>query len=39
MKIGLEKVDTHEGMTVNALLDSGATGLLMNKKFIEDNVS
>ena len=38
MKIGLEKVDTHEGVTVKALLDSGATGLFMDKKFIEKNV-
>ena len=37
MKIGLEKVDTHEGVTVNALLDSGATGLFMDKKFVEKN--
>ena len=36
MKIGLEKVDTHEGITVNVLLDSGATGLFINKKFMED---
>ena len=37
MKIGLKKVDTHEGVTVNALLDSGATGLFMDKKFVEKN--
>jgi len=37
MKIGLEKVDTHEGVTVNALLDSGATGLFMDKKFVKKN--
>jgi len=35
MKIGLEKVNTHEGAMVNALLDSGATGLFMNKEFVE----
>ena len=35
MKVGLEKVDTHEGVTVDALLDSGATGLFMNKEFME----
>jgi len=35
MKIGLEKVDTHEGVTVDALLDSGAIGLLINRKFVE----
>jgi len=37
MKIGLEKVDIHEGMTVKVLLDSRATGLFMDKKFIEKN--
>ena len=37
MKVGLEKVDTHKGMTVDALLDSGATGLFMNKEFVEKN--
>ena len=37
MKIGLEKIDTHEGVTVSALLDSRATGLFMDKKFTEEN--
>ena len=37
MKIGLEKVDIHEGVIVDALLDSGATGLFMNKEFMEKN--
>ena len=37
MKVGLEKVDTHEGVTVDALLDNGATGLFMNKEFMEKN--
>ena len=37
MKIGLEKVDTHEGVTVNVLLDSRATGLFIDKKFVEKN--
>jgi len=32
MSIGVEKVDTHEGVTVKALLDSGATGLFMSKR-------
>ena len=31
MNVGIEKVDTHEGRTVRALLDSGATGLFMSK--------
>ena len=33
MKIGLERVDTQEGITVEALLDSGATGLVMSSEF------
>ena len=37
MKIGLEKVNTHEGITVDALLDSEAIGLFMDKKFVEKN--
>jgi len=37
MKVGLEKVDTHEGVAVDALLDSGVTGLFMNKEFMEKN--
>ena len=31
MTMGIEKIDTHEGKTMRALLDSGATGLFMNK--------
>jgi len=30
-----KKVDTHEGITVRALLDSGATGMFMDKKTAE----
>jgi len=33
MKIGLERIDTQEGITVEVLLDSGATGLIMSSKF------
>jgi len=33
VKIGLEKIDTQEGITVEALLDSGATGLVMSSEF------
>jgi len=32
LNIGVEKVDTHEGITVKALLDSGTTGMFMDKK-------
>jgi len=33
VKIRLERVDTQEGITVEALLDSGAIGLVMSLKF------
>jgi len=33
IKIGLESVDTQEGITVEALLDSGAIGLVMSLEF------
>ena len=32
MNINIEKVDTYEGVTVKALLDSGTTGIFMNRK-------
>ena len=32
LNIGVEKVDIHEGITVKALLDSGMTGMFMDKK-------
>ena len=32
MNIGIEKLDTYEGVTVKALLDSGATGMFMDKR-------
>jgi len=33
MKIRLERLDTQEGIIVEALLDSGATGLVMSSEF------
>ena len=33
VKIGLEKVDTQKGVTMEALLDSGTTGLVMSSEF------
>ena len=33
----MEKVDNYEGVLVKALLDSGATGMFTDKKFIEKN--
>jgi len=35
MQIGVEKIDTHEGISVKALLNSGATRLFMSKKCAE----
>ena len=32
LDIGIEKVDTHEGVMIKALLDSGATGMFMDKR-------
>jgi len=37
MRIGIEKIDTHEGVTVKALLDSRATGMFVDKRFAERN--
>jgi len=34
IKIGLERLDTQEGITVEALLDGGATGLVMSSEFV-----
>ena len=33
VKIGLERIDTQEGITVEALLDSGVMGLVMSSEF------
>ena len=33
VKIGLERLDMQEGITVEALLDSGVTGLVMSSEF------
>jgi len=35
MQIGVEKIDTHEGVLVKVLLNSRATGLFMSKKYAE----
>ena len=32
MNIGVEKVDTHKGITVKVLLDSGMTGMFIDKE-------
>ena len=33
--MGVKKIDTHKGVSVKALLDSGATGLFADKKFVK----
>jgi len=33
LNIGVEKTETHKGISVKALLDSGATGMFMDRKF------
>ena len=38
MKIGLERIDTQKEVIVEALLDSGATGLVINSEFIKKQV-
>jgi len=37
MQVGLERIDNHEGMSVKALLDSGAMGMFADKKSVEKN--
>jgi len=32
LNIGIERIDTHKGVAVKALLDSGAMGMFMDKK-------
>jgi len=36
MKVGLEKLESHEGVAVRALLDSRATGLFMDMTFAQE---
>jgi len=36
MKVGLEKLESHERVAVRALLDSGATGLFMDTTFAKE---
>ena len=37
VKVSLKTLDTHRMVDVNALLDSGATGMFMDRKFAEGN--
>ena len=36
MKVGLEKLESHKGVVVKALLDSGTMGLFMDTKFAKE---
>jgi len=38
MKIGLEKIDTQEDVTVEVLLDSGVIGLVISPEFVRKQV-
>jgi len=35
VKIGLERIDMQKGIIVEALLDSGATGLVISLEFVK----
>jgi len=35
MNIGIERIDTHKGRTVRALLDSGITKMFMSKNLAQ----
>jgi len=35
MMVGMKKIDTYKGVTVKALLDSGAIGMFADKRFVE----
>ena len=37
LEVGIEKLNNYKGVTVKALLDSGATGIFMDKKFVEEH--
>jgi len=34
MNIGVEKLDTHEDIIIKTLLDSGATGMFIDKRMV-----
>jgi len=35
MDIGIEKLENHKGVMAKALLDSGMTGMFVDRKFVE----
>jgi len=38
LNMGVEKTNTHKGILVKALLDSGATGIFINRKLTTKHV-
>jgi len=36
IKVGLEKLESHKGVTVKTLLNSGVTGLFIDTKFTKE---
>jgi len=34
LNVGVKKLDTHESVTIKALLDSGTTGMFMDKRMV-----
>jgi len=34
LNVGVEKLDTHESVTIKTLLDSGTTGMFMDKRMV-----
>jgi len=37
LEVRIEKLYNHKGVIVKALLDNGATGIFVNKKFVEEH--
>jgi len=37
LNVEVEKLDMHKGITIKALLDSGATGMFMDKRIVARN--
>jgi len=37
LEVGIEKLDNHKGVTVKVLLDGGAIGIFVDKKFVEEH--
>ena len=37
LEVGIEKLDNYERVTVKVLLNSGVTGIFVDKKFVEEH--